>query len=717
MAFAPVDAPNHKREDKKRVAYFYDSDVGNYAYVSGHPMKPHRIRLAHSLVMNYGLYKKMEIYRAKPASKYEMTQFHTDEYIDFLAKVTPDNMDSYQKEQQKYNVGDDCPVFDGLFEFCGISAGGSMEGAARLNRQKADIAINWAGGLHHAKKSEASGFCYVNDIVLGIIELLRFHKRVLYIDIDVHHGDGVEEAFYTTDRVMTVSFHKYGEYFPGTGELRDIGVGLGKHYAVNFPLRDGIDDTSYKGIFEPVIRATMEYYQPSAVVLQCGGDSLSGDRLGCFNLSMKGHANCVQFVKSFNLPTLILGGGGYTMRNVARTWAFETGCLVGEQMTANLPYNDYYEYYAPDYELDVRPSNMDNANSREYLDKILTQVLENMKRTAHAPSVQMTDVPRDSLGMNDDDEAALDDLDEDENSDKRRTQRRADKYVQKNGELSDSEDEEMEIDGNGRPSGSRKRRVMQNYRHIMDVGGNDSGIETGSGMGTPQQASSLPDEAADEMNVDDDLERIGQPTPSPQNGENVNGAAPASGPQSPIHDTPAVDDGDVEMGDADAPNGHILAATAAQHELPHSMEEATSTVQQQRTPPDSPPTPGEEAPSPVAANATVAETTTHLAEDESAIAVPAPHLPPATTEPEATGATAEEAAIKQEVIGDDEAAKAREEGRMERELANAEGEAKTEAVAKVEAAEGDAEATIVERPAQGDGEPEAGSGPEAKQGS
>ena len=91
-----------------------------------------------------------------------MTQFHTDEYIDFLQKVSPENMDSFQREQTKFKVGDDCPVFDGLFEFCGISAGGSMEGAARLNRQKCDIAVNWAGGLHHAKKSEASGFCYVN---------------------------------------------------------------------------------------------------------------------------------------------------------------------------------------------------------------------------------------------------------------------------------------------------------------------------------------------------------------------------------------------------------------------------------------------------------------------------------------------------------------------------------------------------------------------------
>lgn len=159
----------------------------------------------------------------------------------------------------------------------------------------------------------------------------------------MHHGDGVEEAFYTTDRVMTVSFHKYGEYFPGTGELRDIGVGQGKHYAVNFPLRDGIDDLSYKAIFEPVIKSVMEWYRPEAVVLQCGGDSLSGDRLGCFNLSMRGHANCVNFVKGFGLPTLVVGGGGYTMRNVARTWAFETGILLGESLGQDLPYNDYYE--------------------------------------------------------------------------------------------------------------------------------------------------------------------------------------------------------------------------------------------------------------------------------------------------------------------------------------------------------------------------------------
>ena len=113
-------------------------------------------------------------------------------------------------------------MFDGLFEFCQLSAGGSVAGAIKLNKQACDIALNWGGGLHHAKKSEASGFCYVNDIVLAILELLKYHQRVLYIDIDIHHGDGVEEAFYTTDRVMTVSFHKYGEYFPVLGSFYEL---------------------------------------------------------------------------------------------------------------------------------------------------------------------------------------------------------------------------------------------------------------------------------------------------------------------------------------------------------------------------------------------------------------------------------------------------------------------------------------------------------------
>lgn len=111
---------------------------------------------------------------------------------------------------------------------------------------------------------------------------------MLYIDIDIHHGDGVEEAFYLTDRVMTCSFHKYKDYFPGTGHLDDIGSQNGKYHAVNFPLSEGLDDDSFVYIFKPVLTNIMETFRPEAVVLQCGADSLSGDRLGCFNLSIKG---------------------------------------------------------------------------------------------------------------------------------------------------------------------------------------------------------------------------------------------------------------------------------------------------------------------------------------------------------------------------------------------------------------------------------------------
>lgn len=123
-------------------------------------------------------------------------------------------------------------------------------------------------------------------------------------------------------------FLRYGEYFPGTGDLKDVGAGRGRHYAVNFPLRDGIDDETYERIFVPIMEKIMASYQPNVIVLQCGADSLSGDRLGCFNLTLRGHGKCVEYLKKFNLPMLMLGGGGYTIRNVARCWTYETSVAL-----------------------------------------------------------------------------------------------------------------------------------------------------------------------------------------------------------------------------------------------------------------------------------------------------------------------------------------------------------------------------------------------------
>ena len=421
----------------KKVTYFYDSDVGHY-YGRGHPMKPHRIRMAHNMIMNNGIYRKMEVIRPHKATIAEMTEFHSDEYIRFLRSITPDTLPNNNKQMQrcKCNVGEDCSVFGGLFEFCQISAGGSLASAVKINNQSADIAINWAGGLHHAKKSKASSFCYVNDIVLAILELLKHHQRVLYIDIDIHHGDGVEEAFYTTDRVMTVSFHKYGEYFPGAGDLRDVGVGKGKHYAVNFPLKDGIDDESYTSVFVPILQKVMESYQPSAIVLQCGADSLSDDPLGCFNLTLKGHAKCVEFMRSFNLPLILLGGGGCT-RNVARCWTNETAVALGEDIN-ELPYNDKYDNFCRYFKLNIIASNITNQNSPEYLDGVRMRLLDNLRLLPNCPSVQLQDIPPDAVNVDESEEVQAA---EDAAGNERVTQDQVDRKVVPDNEFEDSDDE------------------------------------------------------------------------------------------------------------------------------------------------------------------------------------------------------------------------------------------------------------------------------------
>ena len=167
----------------KTVAYYYDSDVGFFYYGPGHPMKPFRIHLTHDLVLQYGLYRYMTIYRPRLANADDFTRFHDPEYVDFLKKVTPDNAESYNKMLDKFRMGPktDCPIFYQCYEFNQRSVGGSIDGALKLAHNHCDIAVNWSGGFHHAKKSEASGFCYINDIVLAIVELLKLNFLFLFI--------------------------------------------------------------------------------------------------------------------------------------------------------------------------------------------------------------------------------------------------------------------------------------------------------------------------------------------------------------------------------------------------------------------------------------------------------------------------------------------------------------------------------------------------------
>lgn len=174
----------------------------------------------------------------------------------------------------------------------------------------------------------------MNDVVIAITELLKKHQRVLYVDIDIHHGDGVEEAFYTTDRVFTLSFHKYGDgFFPGTGHTSDVGVGRGRYCSMNVPLFDGVGDFAFVDLFKFTVGSVFESYGPEVVVMQCGGDSLSLDRVGTFNLSSIAHGECVSFVSQLGVPVLALGGGGYNIRSVVKLWTYETSILCGHPLS------------------------------------------------------------------------------------------------------------------------------------------------------------------------------------------------------------------------------------------------------------------------------------------------------------------------------------------------------------------------------------------------
>lgn len=175
------------------------------------------------------------------------------------------------------------------------------------------------------------------------------------MDIDVHHGDGVEEAFFENPRVMTLSIHQYDEvekFFPGTGNIDSIGENHGMYSSVNVPLRKGCDDFSFVHLFDSVFNRCYDVFRPSAIWIQCGADSLYNDIIGRFKLSTMAHGHAVKTVLSKKLPTVIVGGGGYTIENVSRCWAYETSLAGGVDLPEQLPKSlHFYDYYRLDKNL------------------------------------------------------------------------------------------------------------------------------------------------------------------------------------------------------------------------------------------------------------------------------------------------------------------------------------------------------------------------------
>lgn len=200
----------------------------------------------------------------------EITDFHDESYIAYIKNYFQNPEETKRNEKFGVGVSSDTPIFPKFFDFCQLISGSSILAAEIIKENENDVVLNWMGGYHHAKRSRASGFCYVNDIVLGILRLLDRFDRVMYVDIDVHHGDGVEEAFYNCDRVLTLSFHQYDEatnFFPGTGNFDSIGRDEGIYTAVNVPLKPGCDSDTFVHIFERVFDRAFRVFQPQAIFM------------------------------------------------------------------------------------------------------------------------------------------------------------------------------------------------------------------------------------------------------------------------------------------------------------------------------------------------------------------------------------------------------------------------------------------------------------------
>ena len=269
-------------------------------------------------------------------------------------------------------------------DYCKRVAGGSITAAGLLCSSKCNIAIHWLGGWHHAHRSSAAGWCYVNDCVLAILKLRERFSRVLYIDIDVHHGDGVEEAFMGTPKVMTFSVHKYEPgFFPGTGSISDQGIGRGRGYVLNLPLKEGIADESFISHVQTILAALKIKYCPDAVVCQFGADGLNNDPMKSFNLTDNSFTTLVRYVLKWDLPTLLLGGGGYHEANVARCWARVTAAVLGKPLPDEIPEEDpFYLHYFPTMEFAVDRGCRKDTNSQGYLEatvKTILQSIDNMQ--------------------------------------------------------------------------------------------------------------------------------------------------------------------------------------------------------------------------------------------------------------------------------------------------------------------------------------------------
>ncbi|MHA2393837.1 MAG: acetoin utilization protein AcuC [Promethearchaeota archaeon] len=334
----------------EKVGLVYTEEYQKYNFGKDHPLRPLRLKLTYSLMDMLGLLEneRLDILEPRMATKEELERVHAPKYIEIIKKLSEDPSD---KTMPPYIYGlgpGDNPIFKGMYEASSLISGGSIIAADKVwNDDDFKVGFNPAGGLHHALRDKASGFCIFNDIAVAIHHLKKIKKdiRIAYVDIDCHHGDGVQWLFYNDPNVLTVSYHQDGRFlFPGTGFVSETGEGRGKGYSLNFPLIPGTNNKSFIKLFRKTAPGILDAYSPDLLMTQLGVDTYFDDPLTQMGFSLSVYRDIAQTLKTCareycQNKWVALGGGGYLMSVVPRAWTLFLAKMLDVELINELPDN------------------------------------------------------------------------------------------------------------------------------------------------------------------------------------------------------------------------------------------------------------------------------------------------------------------------------------------------------------------------------------------
>ena len=315
----------------RKLAFVYSPEVEGLGYPPDCPFKTHRAGLTRRQLVSFGLLggPGREEVACRQATPADLQQFHSARYLAELQRAAGGDL-TVQGLHMGLG-GPDTPVFKDLFEYSSWACGAALTAADLLLEAKADIAFHLLGGFHHAWAEKAGGFCYLNDVALACLRLAAAGKRVVYLDVDAHHGDGVQEAFYQRNDVLTISMHESGRtLFPWGGFEHEIGEGPGLGYNVNLSLPAGTYDEAFLMAFDRVVVPLLGAYRPDVIVLELGMDTLAGDPLTHISMTNNSTVEVINRLLRCHKPVLVAGGGGYHVENTVRAWALAWRTFAGE---------------------------------------------------------------------------------------------------------------------------------------------------------------------------------------------------------------------------------------------------------------------------------------------------------------------------------------------------------------------------------------------------